>query len=131
MLMVGPNGKPVPDVQSLKAEDLKQKAHGFLDDLVVRAANVVSVYVKQAGESQELGNELISSQISVIDLQQQLIRLKDDQIKSVTSVVEDKLGEVKQEVRNYSAALRSGVSSDDGVAQISHAEVKSAERPCR
>ena len=35
---------------------------------------------------------------------------------------------MNQEVRDYSAALRSGVSSDNGVAQISHAEVKTAVR---
>ena len=29
VLKVGADGKPVPDVPSLKAEDLKQKAHGF------------------------------------------------------------------------------------------------------
>ena len=49
VLKVVADGKPVPDVQSLKSEDLKQKAHGFLADLVVSAADVISVFVKRAG----------------------------------------------------------------------------------
>ena len=125
VLKVGADGKPVSDVESLRAEDLKQKAHSFLADLVVSAAKVISIYVKRAGETQQLSNELIESQKTVIALQQELIQVKDEQIKSVTSAVEEKLGEVKQEVRDYSAAVRSGISDS---VQISHTKVKTAVR---
>ena len=113
------------DVKSLREGDLKLCKPELLAEMVHCAASLFFNFYERAGENEKLSGELIGAQKSVIDLQQQLLAAKDAQLESVTTKVEDKLSEVKQEVLDFSAAVRSGANS---VADISPAVVKTAVR---
>ena len=108
----------------LKKEQLDGKSSEVLSDWVCKAAVVIEKFLSGVEIIGELRKELDDSQKSVILLQQQLLEAKDVQLKAVTSVVEEKFSEVRQEVKDYSAAVRSG--NVTGGITLSQDEVKSA-----
>ena len=104
------------DVNSLSVSDFKLCKKEILAEMVHCAASLIFNFYERAGEKEKLSGELIGAQKSVIDLQQQLLAAKDVQLKSVTNTVENKLSEVKQEVLDFSAAVRSGASSGGDIS---------------
>ena len=110
----------------LKKEELVDKSVTELSDKVCKAALIIEKFLSGMEINGQLKQELHESQKSVIGLQQQLLEAKDVQLKAVTSVVEEKVSEVRQEVKDYSAAVRSG--SVTGGVTLSQADVKSAVR---
>ena len=88
-----------------KAEDMKQQDAArlrgqYLASLFCQGVHLVSKMLNEDHVLQrdQLREELISSQKSVIELQKQLIQAKDEQLKSVTTAVEGKVDEVAKEV---------------------------------
>ena len=87
---------------------------------------MVNKFVKIAEDNQRLSSELVDCQKSVIGLQEKLLEAKDEQLSAVTSTVSEKIDVVSQEVKDYSAAVKSG--NVMGGATLSQSEVKSAVR---
>ena len=94
--------------------------------LIIRAVEMVNRFVKIAEDNQRLSSELVDCQKSVIGLQEKLLEAKDEQLSAVTSTVSEKIDVVSQEVKDYSAAVKSG--NVMGGATLSQSEVKSAVR---
>ena len=94
--------------------------------LIIRAVEMVSRFVKIAEDNQRLSSELVECQKSVIGLQDKLLEAKDVQLSTVTSTVAEKIEVVSQEVKDYSAAVKSG--NVIGGVTLSQSEVKSAVR---
>ena len=115
------------DLNSLTAEKVLRNHGGHnSSEMVVRAVALVKRFVEIGEANERLSSQLLESQQAVIGLQEQLLDAKDEQLNAVTAAVEEKMEEVTQEVKDYSAAVRSGTVS--GGASLSQAEVKSAVR---
>ena len=119
--------------EDLSTQLLTKKTKDSLSLLVHGAANIISKMIDhndvQVRKKVDMGKELIKCQSSVIDLQKKLLDAKEVQLKSITSAVTEKVGEVKNDVqaelRSYSEVLQSRKESDLSLTLCS-AEMKTA-----
>ena len=100
--------KPL-DITKLTVDEL-MLYHGAPNcgTLIIRAVEMVNRFVKIAEDNQRLSSELVDCQKSVIGLQEKLLEAKNEQLSAVTSTVSEKIDVVSQEVKDYSAAVKSG-----------------------
>ena len=119
----------------LVPEKLRCKNNEFCT-LIKGAAKIIEKLLDhnqlQLNEKQELRQELMKCQSSVIDLQKQVIHEKDVQLQSLTTVVSEKVCEVKTEVKaefeGYSAALKSQGGCGSGGETFTTSAMKTVVR---
>ena len=126
-------------VQNLDEEMFRQKDNEKLASLAHQGVKSVFSLLKiskvMAEARTESQNKVVKSQESVIELQKQLldakneiVAAKDEQLATLTATVEAKVGEVREEVKGYSAAVQSGITGSNHTPVMFSSEVKTAVR---